>query len=114
MFNNGITAAKLGVDKLTLCKYNKSVKIEFDQAKRDKTLLERGLDFARSNEVFSSVTVTVGDTRNDYGEERFITVGMLDLRTVVLVWTPRGDVRRIISMRYANEREISKYSPALG
>jgi len=88
--------------------------LEFDQSKRDKTLEERGLDFARSSEVFSGITVTMDDHRHDYGEPRLITVGMLEQRIVVLVWTPRGNDRRIISMRYANEREINKYSPEMG
>ena len=87
------------------------MEIEFDQTKRDKTFQERGLDFSRAKEVFSGVSVTMDDTRQDYGEPRLITVGLLDERTVVLVWTPRGEKRRIISMRYANEREIEKYSP---
>ncbi len=90
------------------------MQIEFDQKKRDKTLQERGLDFARADEVFAGITVTVADNRHDYGELRQITVGMLDGRTVVIVWTPRGEVRRIISMRCANEREIQRYSPKMG
>ncbi|MGR0479839.1 MAG: BrnT family toxin [Candidatus Electronema sp. V4] len=89
------------------------MQIEFDQNKRDKTLQERGLDFARAEEVFAGVTVTVDDNRHDYGEIRHITVGMLDGRAVVMVWTPRGAARRIISMRYANEREIHRYSPKM-
>jgi len=47
-------------------------------------------------------------------EERFIAVGLLDGRMVVIVWTPRSDARRIISMRYANDREISRYKKNLG
>ena len=39
--------------------------------------------------------------------------GVLDSRMVILVWTPRGEVRRIISMRKANEREIEKFAQAL-
>jgi uncharacterized DUF497 family protein len=35
---------------------------------------------------------------------------MLDTRLVVVVWTPRGEVRRIISMRKANEREKALYT----
>ena len=38
-----------------------------------------------------------------------ITVGVLDQRLVVLVWTLRGEARRIISMRKANEREKAFY-----
>lgn len=85
--------------------YIKYVKIEFDACKRDKTLEERGLDFARAGDVFEGRHFTGQDTRQDYAEDRFITVGLLDARVVVLVWTPRGEARRIISMRKANDRE---------
>lgn len=90
------------------------MQIEFDTDKRSKTLAERGLDFARAGEVFAGVTVTIEDVRQNYGEARFTTIGTLDGRSIVLVWTPRGEARRIISMRKANEREIEKYSPTLG
>ena len=79
--------------------------VTFDASKRAKTLAERGLDFSRAGEVFNSKTKTVPDTRQDYGEQRCITIGMLDGRMVVVVWTHRGDMRRIISMRKANDRE---------
>ena len=84
--------------------------LEFDPEKRDKTLRERGLDFARAAEIFDGTHFTGQDTRLDYEEDRFITVGWLDSRLVVLVWTPRGEVRRIISMRKANDREKTLYS----
>ena len=90
------------------------MRIEFDPDKRDKSLAERGLDFADSAEVFAGAHVTAEDARFDYGEPRFTTVGALDNRMVVLVWTPRGEVRRIISMRKANEREIAKFAQTLG
>ncbi|MDI6746501.1 MAG: BrnT family toxin [Rhodocyclaceae bacterium] len=89
------------------------MQIEFDPDKREKTLTERGLDFARAVEMFAGVSVTAEDARFDYGELRFTTVGVLDGRLVVVVWTPRGEVRRIISMRKANEREIEKFAQAL-
>ena len=87
--------------------------LEFDQDKRDKTLLERGLDFARAAEVFEGVYFTGRDERFEYEEERFITIGQLDSSLVVLVWTPRGKVRRIISMRKANDREKAFYKNRL-
>jgi uncharacterized DUF497 family protein len=43
-----------------------------------------------------------------------MTVGCLEGRVVLIVWTPRGEVRRIISMKKANEREIERLSPRLG
>lgn len=84
--------------------------IEFDPAKRKITLDTRGLDMARADEVFAGATLTVEDDRKDYGEDRFITIGFLDGRMVVLVWTPRNDTPRIISMRRANEREQALYA----
>ncbi len=90
------------------------MRITFDAVKREKTLRERGLDFARARVVFDGLTITLQDQRQDYGEPRFITAGWLDARLVVLVWTPRGLARRIISMRRANEREIDKYKQGLG
>ena len=90
------------------------MQIEYDQAKRDKTLVKRGLDFARAGEVFAGPTLDLPDDRSDYGEPRVISFGVLDERMVVLVWTERKSARRIISMRKANEREIESFSKALG
>lgn len=89
------------------------MEIEFDPVKRDKTLLERGLDFARASEVFKGTHFTGQDTRANYEEDRFITVGWLDARLVVMVWTPRGEARRIISMRKANDREKALFTSHL-
>jgi uncharacterized protein len=108
-----IFVVTLMVDESHFCCYIKSMIIEFDTVKREKTLLERGLDFADSDKVFAGLHFIARDNRFDYGEERFITVGLLDGRIVVIVWTPRNDARRIISMRYANDREISRYKKHL-
>jgi uncharacterized DUF497 family protein len=80
------------------------MEIEFDRLKRDSTLAERGLDFARAAEVFAGMHFTGEDARLDYAEIWFITVGLLDASMVIVIWTPRGEVRRIISMRKANDR----------
>ena len=66
---------------------------------------------ARAGDVFGGDTLTVVDDRRNYGEIRFITIGFLDGGMVVLVWTPRDEARRIISMRKANDRERKLYSP---
>lgn len=90
--------------------YNKFFLIEFDTEKRNKTLLERGLDFARAIEVFSGLHFTAQDVRFKYEEDRFITTGFLDTRLVVLVWTPRGSTRRVISMRKGNDLEKALFA----
>ena len=86
------------------------MEIEYDDEKRAITLKERGLDFARAREVFAGVTYSEPDTRKIYPEARTITIGYLDTRIIVMVWTQRGENRRMISIRKANEREIKKYS----
>lgn len=89
------------------------MRFTFDSDKRDRTLKERGLDFADASKVFAGPTLTVSDDRRDYGEPRFITIGLLGNRMIVLVWTPRAGSRRIISMRKANDREQAIYGPRL-
>jgi uncharacterized DUF497 family protein len=89
------------------------VRIEFDAVKRDKTLEERGLDFADAPKVFRGRHKSVVDGRKDYGEQRFITIGSLDGRMVVLVWRPTRTGRRVISMRKANAREQKAYADEL-
>jgi len=88
--------------------------IEFDNTKREITLFTRGLDMARANQVFDKSHLDQIDVRKDYGEARIRTFGYLDKRPVFIVWTYRGNIRRIISMRRANEREIQKYEGRLG
>lgn len=64
--------------------------------------------------MFESHNYTEQDVRMNYGEDRFITAGWLDGRMVLVAWTPRGEARRIISMRIANEREKAFYAKHLG
>ncbi len=90
------------------------MEIEYDPAKRQRTLKNRRLDFAQCLEVFSGPVLEMEDTRFDYGETRFITFGLLGIRMVVVVWTFRGNKRRIISMRKANEREKQRFEQYLG
>ncbi len=64
--------------------------------------------------VIGGRCVTVHDDRFDYNEPRFLTVGFLGQRMMIVVWTPRGDICRVISMRKANDREIARYEPVFG
>ncbi len=83
--------------------------ITFDPAKRDWTFENRGLAFEDAEIVFAGPVLTVEDTREDYGERRFQTVGFLEGRMVMVVWTPRGEDTHIISMRKCNDREQARY-----
>ena len=86
------------------------MKVTFDREKRAETRRQRGLDFLDAPKVFAGVGFTFADERFAYPKPRYITVGLLDGRMVIVVWTPDAEIddeecRRIISMRKANGRE---------
>lgn len=83
--------------------------IEWDNAKRTKTLAERGLDFADVALIDWDNALIIDDTRTDYGEERFVAMGTLRGRLVVVAYTLRGNALRVISLRKANKREQRIY-----
>jgi uncharacterized DUF497 family protein len=89
------------------------VPITFDLAKREKTLTDRGLDFADAAIVFAGVTLDIEDARKEYGETRVICYGLLEGRMVVVGYTPRGADRHVFSMRKANERDHARIAPLL-
>ena len=81
------------------------MKIEYDEEKRRKILTERGIDMAEAALVFDETHVEVEDHREDYGETRYRVWGFLHGRRGSLVRTPRGDIRRIITMSHAHDYE---------
>lgn len=89
------------------------MEIIFDPVKRALTLVERGIDFADAGKVFAGPAFEFQDVRFDYPEPRFSTIGLLDERMVVVIWTETPSGRRIISMRKANEREHAKFRSRL-
>ncbi len=90
------------------------MRISYDPSKREKALVDRGLDFEDAVVVFEGLTVEAEDTRKDYGEQRIICYGLLAGRMVVIGYTPRGAVRHIFSMRKANDREQTRLAPYFG
>jgi uncharacterized DUF497 family protein len=86
--------------------------MEWDEAKRQSNIDRHHLDFADVI-AFDMATATHRlDRRRDYGEERFISIGLLHGRLCVLCWTLRAGQLRIISLRKANEREQKAYAEA--
>lgn len=90
------------------------MEISFDPRKREETLARRDLDFRDAPTVFAGPVLEYVDDRIDYGELRWITVGYLNKRMVMLVWTERRRMRHIISMRKCNDREQKIYGRQLG
>jgi uncharacterized protein len=84
------------------------MEIEYNSDKRDKTLLERELDFKHAPLLFAGA-VYESISPQAHGEERIITIGTLNDEIIVVVWTYRGKIRRIISMRKARDNEKLLY-----
>jgi len=82
---------------------------EWDEQKNQVNIRKHGLDFADALAVFAGVTFTFEDDRFDYEEQRFITLGMLAGKVIVIAHTERDDKVRIISMRKATKYEQKLY-----
>ena len=81
----------------------------WDEAKRNQNLEKHGIDFADAGSIFAGYTVTAEDTRKDYGEQRFLTLGLLHGEVVSVTHTPRNDDDHIISIRKATKHEARFY-----
>jgi uncharacterized DUF497 family protein len=90
------------------------MRFEWNEAKNQANRSKHGLDFADAPLVFAGQVLTFEDLRQSYGEPRYLTVGTLAGRMVIIAHTLRGDATRIISMRKANARERARYQKRLG
>jgi len=88
-----------------LLAYTDGMDIEFDPGKSAKNEAERGFNFAFAARMFLGRTVETIDGRRDYGEVRVQAIGEVDGVVLVVVYTDRGDARRIISTRKADRKE---------
>lgn len=85
---------------------------EWDQSKSQRNDLKRGLRFDLAIKLFEGPVLEKADDRRDYGETRMQAIGGVADETLLCVYTDRGQVRRIISLRYANRRERDAYNAA--
>ncbi len=91
------------------------MRFEWDEDKRRTNLRKHGFDFRDAWKVFETPMLVAPDDRQDYGEDRWIGIGMLETRVVVVVFTERGeDTLRIISMMKAVSDERERYGQLLG
>ena len=81
----------------------------WDNEKRLANLRKHGIDFVDASTIFSGDTITVEDDRYDYGERRFITLGLMKGHLIAVVHSERGHTTRIISARKATTYEQIVY-----
>ena len=84
------------------------------EPKRQANLKKHGVDFAVAERVFAGPTFTFEDIREDYGERRWITLGLSGTKVIVIVHTEAEDEIRVISMREADDNEQHLFFANLG
>lgn len=85
----------------------------WDEAKRETNLAKHGLDFEDAWKVFEGPRLERLDCRQDYGEDRWAALGMIEGWVVFLAYTDRGEDIRVISLRRATPEERRAYEKAI-
>ncbi len=85
------------------------MEFSWSDRKRLANLRAHGLDFVDAARVFEGVTFTFEDDRFSYGEQRFVTLGLLSGVVVSIVHTESDDEIRVISFRKGTKREEALY-----
>jgi len=85
------------------------IRAEWDESKRRINLRCHGIDFADLEELFNSETYTQIDDRFDYGELRYLTLGLVHGRVLAVSHTENDEVIRVISARKAEKHEEEIY-----
>jgi hypothetical protein len=86
------------------------VEHDFDPSKDRANRAKHGVSLALAEVLFAGPHLTLDDDRFDYGEIRRIAFGHIRGRLFVCVFVDRGSIRRIISLRKANSREVRRYA----
>ena len=90
------------------------MQFEWDERKRNTNLRKHGLDFRDAKKIFNAPMLVALDDREDYGEERWLGIGLLDGRVVVVVFTePDAQRIRVISLMKAVSDERKQYEQLL-
>ncbi len=89
------------------------MKFEWDEEKNKENIRKHQLDFADAWEIFDSPMLMNLDTKEDYGEDRWIGIGFLKNFIVLVTYTERDEAIRIISLRKALKHERTRFEEAL-
>jgi len=82
------------------------MRFEWDEKKRTANIRKHGFDFRDAPKVFQFPMLVALDDRENYGEDRWIGIGMVNTRVVIVFYTERNnDTIRIISMMKATTNE---------
>ena len=85
------------------------MRITFDVEKDKSNQAKHGLSLAFANELDWDNSLVWVDTRRDYGEIRMISLAPSTGILYYVAFVDRSELRRIISLRRANRREVKRY-----
>jgi uncharacterized protein len=88
------------------------MEITYDPNKDAANQQKHGVSLAEAAQIEWDTALERLDDRNDYGEDRYTTLGAIGNRLYCVVYVEREGKRRIISLRKANKREVTKYVEA--
>ncbi|MEH6435763.1 BrnT family toxin [Massilia sp. DD77] len=86
--------------------------IAFDTTKNQTNIEKHGVELAAAAQFEWDDALAWADERKSYGEERMCAIGYIGMRLFYVVYVDRAEVRRIISLRKANTREVKRYAEA--
>ena len=96
-------------DRHSYCMYNNNMELTYDLSKNEANIRNHGISLADAVLLNWDLLVSGIDNRFDYGEIRIIGYAPIDNRLYCVVYTDRGNNRRVISLRKANKREVLRY-----
>ena len=85
------------------------MQIEFDPAKDAANQAKHGVSLAMAKELDWETALVWVDQRIEYGEARMIALAPKSEILYYVAFVDRGEVRRVISLRRANRREVRHY-----
>lgn len=90
------------------------MKFEWDETKNQANIRKHGVSFEIVKRIFEEPVLTWLDNRMDYGEDRYISVGLVERTALIVVaHTDREGRTRLISARPASRRERQAYHERL-
>lgn len=87
--------------------------IEYDPTKSGSNEQKHGVSLSVASKIDWSSVWCAPDDRKDYGELREIGYAPINNRLYCVVFTQRGEVMRVISLRKANDMEVERYEQAI-
>ena len=87
---------------------------KWDPAKNALNKRLHGISFEEASKIFEHETLGWPDERFDYGEERWIAIGVAGEKEIVVTYIEQEDHRRIVSARETTRRERALYWRTIG